>query len=136
MIARIPAALPSAIALSEVERLRRIGAWVCRVALTVPAESPATPLNRALGNAEVANSHNRPLHSATLFADEPPPVRVLRYLRTVGAAGPQEIRVRLGLSRTTVYRALQVLIHDKTVHQRGQTKALEYYPSSFDLGRN
>jgi len=109
--------LPSA-ALPEEEQMRRIGAFICRVARF---SSPPPPLS---------------LSPFVLVEDADPDERVLAYFRRVREASPVEIRVALGLSRSMTYRSLQRLTLGGRIMSRGHTKAVVYRVAPFDLNRN
>jgi hypothetical protein len=104
--------------LSEEERMRRIGAFVCRVARLAPLPPFESP----------------PL--VVLAEDAAPDARILAYLGTGREASPVEIRLTLGLSRSMTYRALQLLALEGLVARRGSTKSVLYRAIAFDPTRN
>ncbi|MBL9219072.1 MAG: hypothetical protein JNG82_11325 [Opitutaceae bacterium] len=103
----------------EEERLRRIGAFVCRVAQLAQPSPPAEPT------------------PPVVLADAADPdERVLAFLGRGREASPVEIRLSLGLSRSMTYRALQRLVLTGRVLSRGRTKAVVYGAVPADLTRN
>lgn len=106
-------------ALSEEERMRRIGAFVCRVAWFSLNEVPPDWRSSAV----VAN-------------DAKPDKRVLAFLGSVREASPIEIRATLGLSRSMTYRVLQRLVLLRQVASYGSTKSIVYSALAFDPKRN
>lgn len=106
-------------ALSEEQRMRRIGAFICRVAQFEPSRpSPAA----------------QPF--VDLVSDADPGERVLAYLDSVCEASPIEIRATLGLSRSMTYRVLQRLVLLRQVASRGSTKSVAYRATHGDPTRN
>lgn len=101
--------------IAEEERLRRIGAFFCRLAqrLTPEVQFVMEP-------------------SVALPPDADPEPRVLTYLRDRREASPAEIRLALGLSRSMIYRSLKRLALEGQVASRGHTKALVYHAVPVD----
>lgn len=109
---------PFSAVIPEEERMRRIGAFVCRVARLGSQPPSASP------------------PPVVLADDADPDERVLAYLGRMREASPVEIRVSLGLSRSMTYRALQRLVLTGRVLSRGSTKAVVYGAVPADLTRN
>lgn len=105
--------------ISEEERMRRIGVFVCRI-----ARLEAVPLPPAL------------LARPNVLENAGPDERVLCYLSGGREASPVEIRLSLGLSRTMVYRALQRLALEGQVASCGSTRAVVYRAVAIDPTRN
>lgn len=110
--------LPAVVSAGE-ERLRHIGAFICRLAQHLPESSPKeAPRPRVLPE------------------DDAPDARILAYLGRRREASPVEIRLSLGLSRTMTYRALQRLALEGQVVSHGSTKAVVYRVVPIDPARN
>ncbi len=108
-----PTSLYASALLPEAERMRRIGAWVCRAALVeIPDGDFAAPIPMEVSDCAT-----------------PKPDRVLAYLRKVGVASPREIRVSLGLGRSAAYRSLRALVRSGAARPQGQTKSQLYLPA-------
>ncbi|MDP1578796.1 MAG: hypothetical protein Q8M02_00860 [Candidatus Didemnitutus sp.] len=105
---------------TEEERMRRIGAFVCRVAQFEPRPPCALP--------------PPPVPAPALIAA--PDERVLAYLCRVREASPVEIRLTLGLSRSMTYRSLQRLALIGRVASHGSTKSVLYRAIDVDPSRN
>jgi uncharacterized membrane protein len=110
--------LLSAVAPADEERLRHIGAFICRLAQQLPEPSPKEAPARVLPE------------------DDAPDARILAYLGRGREASPVEIRLSLGLSRTMTYRALQRLALEGQVVSHGSTKAVVYRAVAIDPARN
>lgn len=104
------------------ERIRRIGALICRIARSLPNEPHTDEQLDAL-------CAPQPDESA-------PEMKVLGYLRKISEASPAEIRATVGLSRSTTYRTLQRLHSQRRVTCHGRTKALVYRIPDIDPSRN
>lgn len=108
-----------AVALADEERLRHIGAFICRLAQQLPEPAPKeAPPPRVLPE------------------DDAPDARILAYLGRGREASPVEIRLSLGISRTMTYRALQRLALEGQVVSHGSTKAVVYRAVAIDPARN
>ena len=107
--------------LTEEERLRRIGAFMCRLARSQPIE-PAKAL---------PPPRDPPSDESTAPRDQ-----VIAYLQRHGEASPQELRLSLGLTRTTGYRLFQQLLDSGTIAVRGNTRSVTYTAMPADPFRN
>ena len=109
--------------LIEEERMRRIGALVCRIAMQLPEPpEPRRPM---------------PVIIPGPLANEAVPEElVLAYLRGVREASPVEIRLTLGLSRSMAFRTLQRLVLAGQAATSGSTKAVVYRAVTSDPSRN
>lgn len=106
----------------EHERMQRIGAWVCRLAIA----APVTPTPKS--------AHDESADTKQFSGDAS--VRIMSYLRRRIEASPLEIRHSVGLSRSMTYRTLQVLHGSGLVTSVGKTKNLVYRAAQADPMRN
>ncbi|HRE04161.1 MAG TPA: hypothetical protein PKX00_01035 [Opitutaceae bacterium] len=111
--------LPIPVVVSEEERLRRIGAFICGLAALEPPPPPNEPPPPIISGKEAG-----------------PENRVLGYLASGREASPIEIRLTLGLSRSMAYRTLRRLSLASAITSRGCTKALVYRALVVDPARN
>jgi CRP-like cAMP-binding protein len=112
---------PGDFPLSEEERMGRIGAFMCRLARSQPIE-PAKALP--------------PPSDPPSDEGAAPRDQVIAYLQRHGEVSPLELRLSLGLSRTTAYRLFQRLLDSGTIAIRGNTRSVTYTAIPADPFRN
>lgn len=110
----------SAVEMTEPSRRRRIAELLCKAILLAEADDAVVAAERAAG-VEVPTVPDEETNERSEESD-----RVLQFLSVVRAASPATIRESLGISRSTVYRALQRLSREQQVIAEGQTRMLVY----------
>lgn len=110
----------SAVEMTELSRRRRIAELLCKAILLAEADDAVAAAERAAG-VDVPTVPDEATNERNEESD-----RVLQFLSVVRAASPATIRESLGISRSTVYRALQRLSREQQVIAEGQTRMLVY----------
>lgn len=116
------------------QRLRRIGELLCKAIVLTEAGRPRThEASRSVREVPAAP----PVSADGLLGDD----RIVNYLDFVGAASPGVIRTGLGLTRTSVHRALRRLSAAGVIVGSGQTRRVVYRlsqgePPSDKIGLN
>lgn len=106
--------------MTESSRRRRIAELLCKAILLAEANDAVAAAERAAG-VDVPTEPDVATNERSEESD-----RVLQFLSVVREASPATIRESLGISRSTVYRALQRLSREQQVIAEGQTRMLVY----------
>ena len=106
--------------MTESSRRRRIAELLCKAILLAEANDAVAAAERAAG-VDVATEPDQVTSERNEESD-----RVLQFLSVVREASPATIRESLGISRSTVYRALQRLAREQQVIAEGQTRMIVY----------
>ncbi len=106
--------------LTEQDRLSRIGELLCRAILRAEFASPKP------------SARGEPPKEAGPAAEQ----IIVNYLRFFGTAAPAELRLTLGLSKSTANRSLQRLLEHGRVAVAGRTRNAAYRLTDFDPSRN
>jgi hypothetical protein len=110
----------SADGMTESSRRRRIAELLCKAILLAEANDAVAAAERAAG-VDVPTEPDEATNERNEESD-----RVLQFLSVVREASPATIRESLGISRSTVYRALQRLSREQQVIAEGQTRMIVY----------
>jgi DNA-binding transcriptional ArsR family regulator len=106
--------------MTESSRRRRIAELLCKAILLAEANDAVVAAERAAG-IDVPTVPDEATNERNEESD-----RVLQFLSVVREASPATIRESLGISRSTVYRALQRLSREQQVIAEGQTRMIVY----------
>ena len=106
--------------MTESSRRRRIAELLCKAILLAEANDAVAAAERAAG-VDVPTEPDEATNERNEESD-----RVLQFLSVVREASPATIRESLGISRSTVYRALQRLSREQQVIAEGQTRMIVY----------
>ena len=106
--------------MTESSRRRRIAELLCKAILLAEAKDAVAAAERAAG-VDVPTEPDVATNERSEESD-----RVLQFLSVVREASPATIRESLGISRSTVYRALQRLSREQQVIAEGQTRMIVY----------
>jgi DNA-binding transcriptional ArsR family regulator len=110
----------SSVGMTEASRRRRIAELLCKAILLAEANDAVAAVERAAG-VDVPTDPDEATNERNEESD-----RVLQFLGVVREASPATIRESLGISRSTVYRALQRLSREQQVIAEGQTRMIVY----------
>lgn len=110
----------SILGMTEADRRRRIAELLCKAIYSAEASDAVAGAERAAG----VDSPEEEL--AATITQNKESNQVLRFLSVVREASPGMIRESLGVSRSTVYRALRRLSREQQVISAGQTRMLVY----------